>query len=160
LAVRHAPAVHIDPEGTMRFTKKALCAAFAAVFLLAAMSNVAAARRLQIEEFPILFIWAEMAFNAGGGVSVRCPVSLEGSFASKTISKVSGALIARIGLVQVNTAACLGGTMRARSETLPWHIQYNSFSGTLPRLTSVTQTLLGANFEAVSGGVRCEFGTT
>jgi hypothetical protein len=36
--------------------------------------------------------WNPMIFQAGGGVSVSCPVTIAGSFHSRTIAKVSGAL--------------------------------------------------------------------
>jgi hypothetical protein len=50
--------------------------------------------------------------------------------------------------------------MRANTETLPWHIQYNSFAGVLPRIRGITLTLVGEKVEFVVNGLRCSPTTT
>jgi hypothetical protein len=144
----------------MRIRSKLLFVALGATVLMAYAVGTASATRLATSAQTFRIQWSALNFQAGGGVSVSCPVTLSGSFHSRTISKVSGQLIGYVNVARVNEASCSGGTARARSETLPWHVQYNSFGGTLPNITSVTLTLVGARFEIVAGGVTCEAGTT
>jgi hypothetical protein len=115
----------------------------------------ASARRIETSSQNFLAKWASLGFGDEGGVSVSCPVTLDGSFHSRTTSKVSGQLIGYINRAFVATTACVGGTARANTETLPWHIQYNSFVGTLPAISGVNLTLIGAKFEVLASEVRC-----
>lgn len=146
----------------MRNRSKLLLAAFTATIVMSLAVGSASARRFEVSSQNFRIRWAPLIFAAGGGVSVSCPVTLSGSFHSKTLSKVSGQLIGYVNVAQVGAGEppCTGGTARARTESLPWHVQYNSFGGSLPRITSVTLTLVGARFEIVAAGVRCEAGTT
>lgn len=107
----------------------------------------ASARRLELSTQAFLMFWASstpLIFSEAGGTSVSCPVSLEGSFHSRTVSKTSSALVGYIN--EAILSECRGGSATALSETLPWHVQYNSFAGTLPNITSVTLTVLTASF--------------
>jgi hypothetical protein len=121
-------------------------------------SGTASAKRFETSSQTFRMVWSRLTFRDAGGFGAECAVTLEGSFHSRTISKVSGALVGYVRSASVGT--CTGGTLRADSETLPWHVQYNSFEGTLPSITGVTITLVGARFGLTAGGVHCEWGTT
>lgn len=126
---------------------KILLAGLAATLLLAVAVGSASARRIETSEQHFLAIWTLLNFNeAGGGTPIECPVTLAGSFHSKTLSKVCGQLVGYVTEAHVAEASCHNERARVLPETLPWHIQYNSFTGTLPNITSIKTTLIGAAF--------------
>ncbi|MGN6188599.1 MAG: hypothetical protein ACTHOE_06850 [Conexibacter sp.] len=114
--------------------------------VMAGLAGTASARNLSINRSNITAVWREMTFTASG-LSIRCPVTLSGSIHSSTIAKVAGSLIGYINSATVGTASCSGGSARANTETLPWHVRYRSFSGTLPNITSINTDIVGATFE-------------
>lgn len=147
----------------MRNRSKLLLAVFAATLFMSVVAGGASARRIEVSWQEYAIKWEGTAgrwllFGDEGGHRVSCEVTLGGSFHSKTISKVSGQLVGHV--YRVNVTNCQGGTARANAETLPWHVQYNSFTGTLPNITSITQTLVNSNFEVESEGIKCRSGTT
>jgi hypothetical protein len=75
--------------------------------------------------------------------NVNCPTTLEGSFHSRTLSKVCGQLVGYVTRATVAEAQCNGGRMRFQNERLPWHIRYHSFNGTLPNIASMTFLVVG-----------------
>jgi len=84
----------------------------------------------------------------GGQVIVSCPATLEGSFHSRTLVKTAGALIGYITRAVTNEAACSSsGAAEARlrflAETLPWHLVYNGFEGSLPNIAAVRFNVVG-----------------
>jgi hypothetical protein len=115
-----------------------LLAGLTSALLMAIAISAASANRLATNEQQVRLIFSPMVFT-GEGIEppVRCPVTLEKSFHSKTIAKVLESLIGYVTKVTVGT--CTGGTARANTETLPWHIRYGGFTGTLPNIV----TLLG-----------------
>jgi hypothetical protein len=142
----------------MRYRSRLALAACAATAVLALAAGGAFARRLELSTQTFLIGWSPLIFEAGG-VRVSCPVSLEGSFHSRTLSKVCGSLIGRV--IETKVKECTGGTMTALTETLPWHVRYNSFTGTLPRITGITAMVVGAAFRITpSGSVACLATTT
>lgn len=145
--------------------------AVGAALLLAAFAGSATAGKFSISNRSIRATWTALEFS-GGFVTIRCPVTLEGSFHSATIRKVTGALIGYIsrGSVQrpcVNGFAwlfseepneVLGGTFRG---SMPWHVTYSSFRGALPTPVGITLSLTGMRFEVrvlvVGVNVLCEY---
>ncbi len=131
----------------MRNRSKLLLAALGAAVLLAAAVGTASAARLQVSGQSITAVWRAMTFRAPAvGVSVSCPVTLEGTLHSRTIIKTPGSLIGYIARATVGEASCTGGRARTLTARLPWHVQYSSFSGTLPNITSVNTNVIGAEF--------------
>jgi hypothetical protein len=112
----------------------------AAAALLAAATSTATANRLEISNQGIRVVWSNVVLGAlgGGGNTLTCRVTLEGTFHSRTIVKVSGALIGYITRARVQEAACRGSEnipnakATVLQETLPWHIDYLGFVGSLP----------------------------
>lgn len=147
----------------MRSTTKLAFAGLITTFGLALAVSSSAARRFATSEGGFLIRWTPLLFQAGTGENVfrlSCPVTLEGSFHSRTLSKVCGQLVGYITRAQIGPAeSCLGGSMRARTETLPWHIAYSRFFGILPRITDVFIVLQNAHFEINIGGTQCEWET-
>jgi hypothetical protein len=107
--------------------------------VLGAAVGTASARRLQTSSTGIRAVWTNLEFQGFGGLfTMRCPLTLEGTLHSRTISKVSGQLVGYITRAIVGPREqCTGGSAVILSATLPWHIHYDSFIGALPRITGV-----------------------
>jgi hypothetical protein len=136
----------------MRLRSKLLFAGLAAAALLAAAVTLASANRLAVSEQQFRQIFTNLRFEAAGH-NVNCAVTLEGSFHSRTMAKVLESLIGYVTLASVT--ACTGGTARVLSESLPWHIHYLGFGGTLPIITSVKLGLAGAAFRIETSAGSC-----
>jgi hypothetical protein len=89
-----------------------------------------------------------------------CRVTFEGSFHSRTFSKVARALVGYITSAIVAEAGCTGGSARALPTTLPWHLQYASFTGTLPDITGIRLRVVGAGFQIQEPIVTCLYRTS
>jgi hypothetical protein len=144
----------------MRSYSKLILVACAATAVMALVVGTAGARRIAATLQGYRAIWSSLNFNAAGNL-IQCPVTLEGSFHSRTISKVCGQLIGYITKAFVREASCTGGSGRALTETLPWHVQYLGFIGTLPTITGIRLILVGARFQVRNeAGTTCLAGTT
>jgi len=144
-----------------RYTKLLLTSLTATAILAMAVSSATAAH-LSVSNQNFRTTWTSLRFNAAGS-TILCPVTLEGSFHSATIAKTSGLLIGYITRASVNGARppCVGGTATVRTETLPWHIRYRSFTGTLPNISGIVVGLIGASFRVQpEGSLACNATTT
>jgi hypothetical protein len=117
-----------------------------ALALISVLSTAVRARQLSLSHNTFRATWRALeirnaSFNA---VLVRCTVTLEGTFHSRTIAKVEGTLIGAVTRAEI-ARPCVGGeawTLNgierpqggAPVQTLPWPILYESFLGTLPRV--------------------------
>jgi len=140
------------------YVRLTLGAATAAVVLGAAVSS-AAARRIEVSSQRFHQVWTAFSFK-GEFATSTCPVTLEGSFHSKTTSKVAGQLVGYISRVTVGNSSCTSGHATVLTETLPWHITYQGFTGTLPRITEIHLLLVGAAFRFELLGASCLARTT
>jgi hypothetical protein len=125
-----------------------LAALTATVFLSLAVS-AASARRFFFSATRYQAIWTLLIFGVEGAATVECPVTLEGSFHSSSISKISGALIGYVTSAKLRggRAECLNtGTARINGETLPWHVRYRSFTGALPSITGISLQIVGGSW--------------
>jgi hypothetical protein len=145
----------------MRSRTKMLLAAVSAAALLSMAVAVANAARLEIPNWErgIRVVWSNLVFNGAGHV-LTCHVTLEGTFHNHTYAKVERSLIGYITLASV--AACTGGTATVLTETLPWHIQYESFATTLPDIEAINLRLIGVAFriKPTNEPNECLVGTT
>ncbi len=120
------------------------------VWLIASLALVAAtpsafARRLNIDDQDFQATWSPASFIAGG-TTATCSVTLAGSFHSATQTKSIGSLIGYI--TSASAGSCSGGTaMTILAGTLPWHVSYGGFSGTLPTISAVTLNVIGSAIE-------------
>src|SRR5689334_4686012 len=127
----------------MRMSAKLGLTALIAALLLSAAISTASARNLSVSNQNIRVTWSRLEFRSPA-VTVRCRVTLEGSFHRATIAKTRGTLVGAVTRADVDTANCTNA--RATAEGLPWHITYEGFVGTLPRITEVLLLLRNTLF--------------
>lgn len=131
-----------------------LSVALFAVLLLPGFTTAASGNKLTISNQRIRAVWTTMTFaSKTGGFPIACAVTMEGSFHSRTIAKVRRALIGYISRAAL-TRPCAGGEVWIHNGTeaplgvatptsLPWHVRYTGFTGTLPALTGVFVDITG-----------------
>jgi len=122
---------------------KLLLAVVGATVLLGALVASASAGRLENSSQTNKATWTRMNFRGGFG-TVECEVVLGGSFHSRTITKTAGALIGYIN--EANVTRCARGGATVNRGSLPWHRRYTSFTGTLPNIATLTETVTGAEW--------------
>jgi hypothetical protein len=88
-----------------------------------------------------------MTAGEEGTPLLTCPVTMEGSFHSATISKVIGALIGYVSRATAGT--CRGGSMSITQTSLPWHVTYEGFTGTLPGIREIALLLRSINYQVI-----------
>jgi hypothetical protein len=125
----------------MRTRSKLILVGLGATLLFALNISAASARTLSIgpsQNFRGTF--SDLEFKA---LEIRddCHVTMEGSLHARTIAKVAGALLGYV--TRVTIGQCSIGTT-VLTETLPWHVRYESFSGTLPNITLLVIRQRGA----------------
>lgn len=150
---------------------KLVLSCLAATLLMAAAVSSASASRLSISGISFRVAWdrtiagaTDLTFAATVGEAVTCPVTLEGTLHSSTITKTAGLLIGYVTRASIatngsTTGRCTGGNGTILAATLPWHVQYSSFGGTLPNITSLTLRLINASFQ-IANGSECLARTT
>lgn len=125
-----------------------LVGAVAASALMAAVGP-ARANTLSTTERGLRVSWLSLEMEAGESV-IRCPLTLEGSFHSTSISKTSSVLVGHISRASFRGAlaagACTNGAVTVYQESLPWHIQYGGFTGSLPRPSGLVLRLVNVRF--------------
>jgi len=125
---------------------RAMLATLIATLLMGLVTITASANRLSVSNRNARVVYRSLEFTEAESSfgTVRCPVTLEGSFHSGTIRKATNALIGHITRASVGAAsACTGGSVTVLAETLPWHILYEGFTGTLPIIQSVRYSDVG-----------------
>lgn len=112
---------------------KLALAALTAALALGAILGSASASKIALSERAWRATFSRFVFSAISK-EVACPVTLEGSFHEKTITKTFGSQIGYITRTNTNLFNCTGGDFILLEETLPWNITYDSFTGTLPQI--------------------------
>jgi hypothetical protein len=123
----------------MRWYTKFIVAAIAAAALFASVTASASARNISLTNRNIRVVFNPYIFIPSFGANVSCRLTLEGSFHCATISKVREALVGYISRATIDQPLCIdsgttGVLVEVIQATLPWHIRYVSFIGTLPRV--------------------------
>jgi len=147
----------------MHIRSKLVLAGFATALLMAVAVGSASGRSLRTSSQTFRATWGPLRFFGSGGISAeaRCPVTLEGSFHSATIAKVARTLIGFVTGATSGTSStgCTRGSSTILRETLPWHVTYESFTGTLPAIRTIRILLRGASFRVDPGiGIACRYG--
>jgi hypothetical protein len=158
----------------MRKHAKVLITALTAAATLAALVSTATARNLSTSERSFRVTYSSLEFTSNAA-NIRCGLTLEGSFHTRTIVKSVGALLGYLTRAIIRRP-CTGGTMWAHSgetnevlgstvaNNLPWHIQYGGFAGTLPNISSARLVFPGnlVTIRASLFGIStlCEYVTT
>jgi hypothetical protein len=136
----------------MRTRSKLILAALTASLLMGLAVSSATAGRFSTSNTRFRVTWNELRFFSDeAAFEQTCRVTLEGSFHSATVRKLPGTLIGAITRGIVDSANCRGILEPRRAtvlqETLPWHLTYESFAGTLPDITSITVLLRRYDFQ-------------
>jgi len=119
----------------------ALCAAAAGGLMLLGVGT-ATAGKFSLSNQTIRLTFNDMEYRAGE-IRNDCRVTFEGSFHARTFAKVEGSLVGY--LTRVTTGQCTLGTTLL-TETLPWHVRYQGFSGTLPEITLIIARIFGVSY--------------
>jgi len=131
---------------------KLLLATVGASVLLGALVSSASARNLEVSNQSISAMWSDVHFTGIG--RTNCHLTLEGSLHSRTMPKMIGSLIGYI--TRAILGRCEEGTATISRESLPWHVTYSGFQGTLPNITSLITHVIGASFHIREPfGIRC-----
>jgi len=138
------------------YIKLGLTALIAAMLLASAVST-AAARNLEFSTLRFRVTWSNLEFQTGS-LRIRCQITLEGSFHSRTIAKVERLLIGAITRINIKEEICVEGRVRP-AQAPPWHLTYEGFTGTLPSIVTVRFLLQRFQFLTEVAGVNCKFGT-
>ncbi len=152
----------------MRHHARLLLAVPVCAVALAACVGTASARRFALNAQAFRIAWRSLRFFAGEGLpSGACPVTMEGSFHSRTISKVCGGLVGYISRAIVGpqteppcTFANGAESVRILTAGLPWHLRYDSFTGTLPTINTIKWELIGAGVLITGLGQSCLYKST
>jgi len=133
---------------------KILIALTSATLTLAALTTTASANHLSSSTQTFRTTWSVFEF-AGGFASLKCSLTLEGSLHSRTIAKVLGTLIGSI--TRASIGPCQTGSATVLTATLPWHIRYNGFTGVLPDITRLKETITNFQLRIGEGvfGITC-----
>ncbi len=140
-----------------RNAARMLAAAFAAAVLMASAVATAPARNLSASSQNIRATWRVLEMTSEL-VTIRCAVTVEGSFHARTMAKVVGALTGAVTRVSIKEETCTNG--RFRPKNVPWHLQYAGFTGSLPNINSILFVISRFRIEVtVSGICTGEYGT-
>jgi len=145
--------------------------ALTATIILATAVAGASARNLSVSNARFRIAWAPLSLNEPGGLGLRCNTTMEGSFHTATIAKVARSLIGFVTRLRVAQETCrtslftsarvipwngeevsLGATI---GQSLPWHITYEAFRGTLPTITGVVLLLRGMRLRIETPATGC-----
>ncbi len=130
-------------------------AGIAAILAMALSINTASANRLSLSHLTTRAIFNPIEFRGGVG-AWSCRLTLEQSFHSATITKTVGALLGYVTGATIQRP-CSAGEITILSETLPWHLQYGGFTGTLPQFRGLILNMLGLAFRVNESvfGISC-----
>jgi hypothetical protein len=138
---------------------KVLLATAGATVLLGALVSSASAREFSLSNQSMRAAFSSVETTIGSS-SARCQLTLEGSLHSRTFRKVTGSLVGYITSAIVGPCNT-GTTATILRETLPWHVRYSGFLGTLPGITSIITHVVGAGLRMrVFEAIQCLFRTT
>lgn len=121
-------------------TAKTLVAVIGAVLALGIWASGASARNYSFSSQFIRIVFREAEFFGAFG-NITCVLTVEGSFHARTLAKASNSLVGN--LTNATLGQCAEGRATVLRETLPWHVQYTSFFGTLPNINAISLTVLG-----------------
>jgi len=132
-----------------------------AALILAVAVSPASARSFSLSSQQIGVAWSPLNFIVGPFESntIRCTLSLEGSFHTRTFAKVRESLVGYVTRSAIQSP-CTNGEFHVLAET-PWHLRYEGFTGALPRITSIRTRLIEFSIWFNSAlGPRCLYRST
>jgi hypothetical protein len=154
----------------MRKRTRIIIGGLTVALALAAGVSTATARRFEVSEQRFLILFSELSLVSGVTILACSPLTIEGSFHSRTISKLSGQLIGHITEATFHNGECGGflvwmlngveiqqnGTVR---NTLPWHVLYKGFEGVLPSIRGIELSIINMQFGLNNSGFLCLYQT-
>ena len=133
----------------------------AVAIVLAAAVGTASARNLSISNQSFRVTWSSLELtNNVSTTTMRCPVTLEGSFHARTLAKSLGSLVGFITRAVIRNESCTNGRATILTEALPWHLTYQGFTGTLPNIATIRVNLIRFSFQIETGSNTCLAVTT
>src|SRR5262245_52268270 len=138
----------------MRTRSRLSFATLTAIVLMSISVSSTSANRLSISNQGFRIAWAALDFFSEGGTeaAIECPVTLEGTFHRRTIVKIRGSLVGAVTRAVIGGERCIGARATALTNTLPWHVTYESFRGRLPAIERVRLLLRGLRFNLELNG--------
>lgn len=114
-------------------------------------SGTASANRLSMTEQALGAAWSQLSID-GAGADITCRAAIGATFHSPTLSKTRGALIGHV-IDAPQPTSCLGGSATMLQETLPWHVTYEGFTGSLPNIGSIIFLFVGLSIRVDPNGI-------
>jgi len=138
----------------MMRTRSILLAVCASALVLVAAAPAAATVTLGLTAGEDAMTSTEAVSFTAGEVTVRCAVTLTGSF-NEAIVQESGEAVGSV--TRATTSGCTGGERPAVTFlSTPWSLVYRSFTGTQPeRVTAILASLTGFAVNIASGASSC-----
>lgn len=96
--------------------------------------------------------WARVEF-ATETTTISCPVTLEGSFHNSTFAKTRSLLVGYV--TDARVGQCPNWVSAVLSANLPWHVQYEAFTGALPNISSVKLDIIGFEISLTQLSTTC-----
>lgn len=142
----------------MRLVRLLSITATAAVVWLGVLASSSVAGRLSLSSQTFRTTFPEVIGRLPFG-DAKCTMTVEGSFHSRTIVKVNESLVGYI--TRATLGACATGSMTVLTATLPWHLRYTSFVGTLPNISAIAMRAIGMSVQIREPvGITCLFRST
>jgi hypothetical protein len=136
---------------------KLLLAVVSATALFGALVGTASAGRFNATEQRITATFSRVEFT-GGFATARCELTLAASIHSRTLPKVLETLIGYV--TGASVGGCERGSATVLTGTLPWHMRYTGFTGTLPTISAISSKVIVAAFRIREpAGFECLFTT-
>ena len=122
---------------------KVMLVGLGSALVLAGLVATASASWLSSSESAAIVGWSRVDI-AGTFGTVECTLVLENVLHGRIFTKTAGRLI---GYVEyANASSCSRGGATVLRETLPWHLRFGSFTGTLPNISSISLQVSGIAF--------------
>jgi hypothetical protein len=132
-----------------------LLAIATALVVVAATASHAFANRFEWSANNFRIVWTNFEWKFEGGGGILCPVTMEGTFHSRTFVKTLELLIGHVtAAASAPMANCMGGRI-IPDVTTPWNIRYSGFTGTLPAITSVKVRIVSMRWRIFDGLNEC-----
>ena len=114
------------------------------------------ARDLRFTSQSFRVTWSSITFRGPVG-SITCPMTLEGTLHERTMAKTANNLLGYITRATLPSANCTRGSATLLPATLPWHVRYSRFTGTLPDLESLNVKVVGMGIQVPGPFSPCLF---
>jgi hypothetical protein len=125
--------------------RKLLLAIVGVAMVSGVLAGGASARILSANFEDFFQSFRSVTLNGAFG-DIRCEVAFEEFMHSRSMVKTTGGLVGYIETADLGP--CELGTATILRETLPWHIRYGSYTGTLPNITSIRVNIVGFSIRA------------